>query len=266
MLFGLTPYDLAMIEVDQPLSRSDAGRYSSIFWFDGDLNPHLIDKSNETIEWYATHSNNMFVSGFGTIRAWTTSPVSVEHPLYTDFGVQTFETNTALDFAGAAGEQGWPSAVVDPENIFVNLPNATKLIPREGAVVIFTWDSFSDDPTYENQPCGILYETPNGIRIVLGFPLFFLTESSANAIVTHVKMLFGETQIIVSEGDIDGSGKVDISDLVYLIDYIFSDGTPPLDMNAADVNGSCLVDISDITYLVEYLFMSGSIPQPGCVE
>lgn len=60
-------------------------------------------------------------------------------------------------------------------------------------------------------------------------------------------------------GDIDGSGDgPDISDLVYLVTYMFSGGEAPPSMAACDVNGSGgNPDISDLVYLVTYMFSGG---------
>jgi len=65
-------------------------------------------------------------------------------------------------------------------------------------------------------------------------------------------------------GDIDNSGAdPDISDLVYLVDYMFTGGPLPPIMEAADVDGSGGdIDISDLVYLVDYMFTSG--PPPLC--
>lgn len=84
--------------------------------------------------------------------------------------------------------------------------------------------------------------------------------------ISHAKQLFGEAAVIEVNGDVDGSGIVDITDLVYLIDYVFGGGPVPVSMNSADVDASCEIDISDITYLVSYYFQTGSPPQAGCVE
>ncbi|HKK19996.1 MAG TPA: PKD domain-containing protein, partial [candidate division Zixibacteria bacterium] len=63
-------------------------------------------------------------------------------------------------------------------------------------------------------------------------------------------------------GNIDGSadGNVDISDLIYLVDYSFSDGPEPPCTEEADVNGDRAVDISDVIYLVDYSFGDGPAP------
>lgn len=63
--------------------------------------------------------------------------------------------------------------------------------------------------------------------------------------------------------DYDIEDKIDISDLVFLAEYSFADGTEPRCMNEADFNGSGganPIDISDITRLVYYLFSTGFPP------
>lgn len=66
-------------------------------------------------------------------------------------------------------------------------------------------------------------------------------------------------------GDIDHAGDgVTISDLVYLVDYMFLGGPPPPILEAADVDGSGgPIDIADLVYLVDYMFNGG--PAPVCL-
>ncbi len=68
-------------------------------------------------------------------------------------------------------------------------------------------------------------------------------------------------------GDINGDGGelIDISDLVYLVEYMFNGGPEPPNLSAADVNGSHAmpIDISDLVYLVDYMFTGGPEP-PLC--
>jgi hypothetical protein len=63
-------------------------------------------------------------------------------------------------------------------------------------------------------------------------------------------------------GDADGSGVVDIDDVVYLIEYIFSDGPAPDPIEAGDADASGEIDIDDVVYLVNYIFAGG--PEPQC--
>ncbi len=61
-------------------------------------------------------------------------------------------------------------------------------------------------------------------------------------------------------GDANGDGAVNISDVTYLISYIFSGGSAPSPLWVGDVNGSGAVNISDATYLISYIFSGGSAP------
>ncbi len=65
-------------------------------------------------------------------------------------------------------------------------------------------------------------------------------------------------------GDINGDEYhlSDISDLTYMVDYIFGGGPEPAEFVCADVNssGGTLINISDLTYLVNYLFTGGDDP------
>jgi len=88
----------------------------------------------------------------------------------------------------------------------------------------------------------------------------------------NVNILNGSLTVLFSFvcGNIDGDiqGNIDISDLVFLVNYMF--GTPsgpaPDPLSSADVNCSLEVDISDLVYLVNYMFGTPSGPAPcaGC--
>ena len=71
-------------------------------------------------------------------------------------------------------------------------------------------------------------------------------------------------------GNVDGDvgDNIDISDLVYLVDYMFTGGPAPTCWEEANVDGSGDgppdgsedIDISDLVYLVDYMFNGGPAP------
>jgi hypothetical protein len=65
-------------------------------------------------------------------------------------------------------------------------------------------------------------------------------------------------------GDANRSAEVDISDVVYLIGYIFAGGPAPAPLLAGDADCSFDVDIVDAVYLVGYIFGSGPAPCAAC--
>jgi hypothetical protein len=65
-------------------------------------------------------------------------------------------------------------------------------------------------------------------------------------------------------GDASGDQAVDISDAVYLINYIFSGGPAPNPLEAGDASCDGSVDISDAVYLIAYIFAGGPAPCAEC--
>jgi subtilisin family serine protease len=67
-------------------------------------------------------------------------------------------------------------------------------------------------------------------------------------------------------GDADHSGDIDISDVVFLIAYIFGGGATPFSMITADADCSGSVDVSDAVTLINYIFSEGSLPCRFCMD
>ena len=65
-------------------------------------------------------------------------------------------------------------------------------------------------------------------------------------------------------GDADNSGGVNVSDAVYIINYVFSQGNPPDPLLSGDVNCDQLVNVSDAVYVISYVFSGGSAPCANC--
>ena len=60
--------------------------------------------------------------------------------------------------------------------------------------------------------------------------------------------------------EIQGDGLVDISDVIFLLIYIFLGGEEPECMDSADVDDTGVIDISDPIYLIAHLFLGGAAP------
>jgi hypothetical protein len=72
-----------------------------------------------------------------------------------------------------------------------------------------------------------------------------------------------ETQDIIP-GDANSDGKVSVSDVVYLISYLFKGGAEPFPPCKADVNDDGKVSVADVVYLINYLFKGGAPLNNGC--
>ena len=65
-------------------------------------------------------------------------------------------------------------------------------------------------------------------------------------------------------GDANSDGNVNISDAVYLIQYIFAGGPAPNPLTSGDANCDGMVNISDAVYLIVYIFGGGPAPCAAC--
>ena len=86
---------------------------------------------------------------------------------------------------------------------------------------------------------------------------------------------------IMGRGDVNNNGVVNLTDVVYLNNYLFSGGPAPPCLNNADANDDGTVTSADSAYLLSWLFSGGpappapgpfnnqcvadALPRPGCV-
>ena len=61
-------------------------------------------------------------------------------------------------------------------------------------------------------------------------------------------------------GDFNNDDLIGISDLTFLVAYLFDSGEAPIPLEMGDVDCSGEIGISDIIYIVDYLFVEGTIP------
>ena len=66
-------------------------------------------------------------------------------------------------------------------------------------------------------------------------------------------------------GDLNFDGQTNLSDLIWLVNYVFKGGPPPdPELSIGDVNADCKVNLTDIIYYVKYLFRGGPELKQGC--
>jgi len=63
-------------------------------------------------------------------------------------------------------------------------------------------------------------------------------------------------------GDANGDGIWDLGDVIYLINYLYRGGPPPVSLQAGDAHCDGIVDLADVVYLINYLYRGGSAPCP----
>jgi hypothetical protein len=65
-----------------------------------------------------------------------------------------------------------------------------------------------------------------------------------------------------NRGNTDGEGGISVTDLTYLVDYLFFNGDAPPCPEEGNVDAEGAINVADVTYLVDYLFFEGSEPPP----
>jgi hypothetical protein len=264
-LFGELEYSTVFIDDDQVLTRSVVGQYKPVFWIDDDDSTRLLINSIDTLNWYLEYDTDFLLAGWSTVFSMTGQTYFYPgYFFYDNFGISYIGECPLTDFIGAAGSPGWPDLEVKPETPHgTRLPDIDIFEAAPGAEVIYTFNSFTSHPYFDGKPVGIAVDTYHGKRIILGFPLYWLTVESAQALTARVLEYFAEESVCY--GDANGDWSVNLLDITYLINYLYKDGPPPPDMNNGDPNGSCTVNILDVTYLISYLYKEGPGPLEGCV-
>lgn len=88
---------------------------------------------------------------------------------------------------------------VDPDKVPLPtwgdyLANVYQFDQALGVVISLRFDSASDDPEWENKPCGLA--GGGGYHLVLlGFPLYYLVEEEVAAFIEHYMYVYGETAV-----------------------------------------------------------------------
>jgi hypothetical protein len=70
----------------------------------------------------------------------------------------------------------------------------------------------------------------------------------------------GSILIGYSCGNANGDESVNVSDAVYIVNYVFLGGNPPDPLKVGDVNCDDLVNVSDAVWLINYIFIGGNWP------
>jgi hypothetical protein len=73
---------------------------------------------------------------------------------------------------------------------------------------------------------------------------------------------FDVRAIPIQQGDANCDGLKNVSDIVYLICYLFKGGPPPCLLKAGDFNCDGRITVTDVINLLNYLFKGG--PPPPC--
>ncbi|MCK4386050.1 MAG: immune inhibitor A, partial [candidate division Zixibacteria bacterium] len=174
-------------------------------------------------------------------------------------------TNRGNGITGSSG--GWVKGIFDlsdwtGENIFLRFRYITdQYYYLEG---FYTDDIFPFE-RYENQVVLSDAVTDTFYQIEGQSPGTYYYKVRAKDFQEQVGSWSNVEDVVVLEtfirGDANGDGKVDVIDVVYLINYLFKEGPAPVPFEAGDANSDGKVNVDDIVYLINYLFGEGPPPR-----
>ncbi len=144
-------------------------------------------------------------------------------------------------------------------NVACHIEDSTSLVYADTITMIDVAGGQYDYATFADFVVG----PDSGLTYTVSvFTLLSGDENVGNDFGGATMSTIGDPIFLCADINGDGTGP-DISDLVYLVSYMFAGGPPPPFPVATDVDGSGFgPDISDLVYLVGYMFSGG--PPPDC--
>jgi hypothetical protein len=100
---------------------------------------------------------------------------------------------------------------------------------------------------------------PQGTPLGTTSTLVFKVRSLSDTTVVDSQMVVAV--VTLQHGDANFSGSIEVSDVTYLVDYLFRQGAQPIPtMDAGDFDCDTAVNIADLTAMVSFLFQGGDPP------
>lgn len=119
------------------------------------------------------------------------------------------------------------------------------------------------DPPATIDPQSGVFTFLGGIEDTATYYIYEVVEGTCGTVADTIGFFVYLYESVIC-GDANHSYQVDLSDLMWLVNYLFRGGVEPVPMLAGDVTCDEGVDLSDLIYLVNYLFMGGPAPCAAC--
>jgi hypothetical protein len=183
-----------------PPAISTLGLYSTIIWRSEDIYEHHISSCLEDVSHYLRHGGNLWLIGWKAVAGLM--PVG-EYPFVFvpgdwphDYLHLSGSDNTGtVGLVRVEGANGYPDALVDSSkapagwNGSVYLTDTAAPLDSE---VLLRFHSDGTDTTFEGEPVATRYIGADYRTVFFGFPLYYLTDSGAQALVDAVLADLGE--------------------------------------------------------------------------
>jgi len=187
------------------------------------------------------------------------------------------QVGSARDFLGATGllhsvEVGRgldvPCRVVLPDHPVVNqVPERFTSASSSAWFEVAESDAQVYAATLEGQPVVIGRDMGDGRVVLIGFDYSDYTEASARLLANALRATRAAERKRFVRGDVTQDGRVDVSDAIFILDFLFRGGRTPGCLDSADVDDSAQpgasklpVNVNDPVVLLQWLFGGGPSP------
>lgn len=206
-------------------------------------------------------------TGFSTVGTWSVSGAPNSFGTTSIYAKPTTATNVKATWSFSNLQPGvydvyvwytpWPSrsTAAPYTTVFVSGGSDTEFMNQQqnGG----QWNKLG---TYEFDTTGsvTLNAPPTSTGTTYSADAVKLTSGGGCVPIAALKK--GKEKIPFLRGDTNSDGRVDLSDVVFILDYLFNGKAGPHCGESSDANGDQRIDIADPVYLLNHLFLGG--PQP----
>ncbi len=134
------------------------------------------------------------------------------------------------------------------------VPMAGYLFPTEEAEAIYRYVSSNPDTVSNGQINGIRYLGDDYRIVLLSFPLLPM---AGDADVMALRQALTDVGINMECGDANNDGRINISDVIFLINYLYREGASPEIFGNADVVCDGELSLPDVVALINLIFKKG---------
>lgn len=157
-------------------------------------------------------------------------------------------------------------------------PNGLAYIAAGGFVdqgEVYLFDSHSHDmlhdagdPIYVGTGAVAIASDINGVAYSCDFSADQVSKIDGDSVLNTFGLGDGPGFAAIYEpyppGDLNASGFVQSSDVIFAVNYVFRAGPEPASPALADVSGNCTISIVDIVQIVNYVFRGSAALKYGC--
>ena len=203
--------------------------------------------------------NNVYVTGYSHQNTWV--------PYNSDYATVKYDSS---------GYQLW----VKRYNGILDIDDEARAIGIDGSgkvyvtgVTDYSWGSGTSDDYatlgYDADGADLCLLKYNGSGNSSDEAYAIAVDESGNVYVTGYSFGVGLNKDYATikyfqalRGDTNRDGMIDLEDVVYLINYLYINGSAPEPLEAGNANCDELVDLEDVVYLINYVLKEG--PPPDC--